>query len=278
MRAYAAINRLRHRFLTYGRVAAWSPSIQGPGGTVLRDYSGRGNDGTLTNMDPASDWVVSGGKRALDFDGTNDYSEFGDKSPWKFGKNDSFVVAGWVRVPNGTTQGTLYTNVVTRDNWPANGGYGLKFANSNTKISAFSGLFTGGTKREVQYATAVNDGKWRHVALVHTPGALALFVDGIQIGSDTAVESEFNHAATLKLGSRIGTDNHFTGQLDDIAIYNRALPHAEIKLLALRRGIAYEQTEFEPYVTQWGSVAAAAAFQAAWGSNATTIAGVASGR
>lgn len=60
-----------------GLVGAWSPCLNPRGGTVLRDLSGRGNHGTLTNMDAATDWVMSGGKTALDFDGLNDYVSFG---------------------------------------------------------------------------------------------------------------------------------------------------------------------------------------------------------
>lgn len=59
-----------------GLVGAWSPCLSPRGGTVLRDLSGRGNHGTLTNMDAATDWVTSGGKTALDFDGSNDRVQF----------------------------------------------------------------------------------------------------------------------------------------------------------------------------------------------------------
>ena len=50
-----------------GCVGAWCPSL-GPTGLTLRDWSGFGNHGTLTNMDPGTDWVLSGGRYALDFD------------------------------------------------------------------------------------------------------------------------------------------------------------------------------------------------------------------
>jgi len=53
-------------------VGAWAPSVSQWGGTILRDLSGQGNHGTLTNMDPATDWVTSGGYGALDFDGSDD--------------------------------------------------------------------------------------------------------------------------------------------------------------------------------------------------------------
>ena len=60
------------RNLLTGLVGAWCPSL-GPSGYTLLDRSGRGNHGTLTNMDAASDWVGTPGGWALDYDGTNDY-------------------------------------------------------------------------------------------------------------------------------------------------------------------------------------------------------------
>jgi hypothetical protein len=57
-------------------VAAWVPSLDtdGDGTTTLTDLRGS-QDGTLTNMDAATDWVAdtgAGGTTALDLDGTND--------------------------------------------------------------------------------------------------------------------------------------------------------------------------------------------------------------
>ena len=53
-------------------LVGWWPMQEG-GGARAFDASGHGNDGTLTNMDPATDWVVTEKGRALDFDGNNDY-------------------------------------------------------------------------------------------------------------------------------------------------------------------------------------------------------------
>ena len=41
-----------------GLVGSWAPYL-GSTGTTLRDWSGHGNHGTLTSMDPATDWVAS---------------------------------------------------------------------------------------------------------------------------------------------------------------------------------------------------------------------------
>jgi hypothetical protein len=56
-----------------GLVGAWCPSFTGATGLQLADISGQANHGVLTGMDPGTDWVASGGKGALDFDGTDDY-------------------------------------------------------------------------------------------------------------------------------------------------------------------------------------------------------------
>ena len=54
-----------------GLVAAWYPAL-GPTGATLHDVSGHHNHGSLTNMSPASDWVVDENGYVLDFDGVDD--------------------------------------------------------------------------------------------------------------------------------------------------------------------------------------------------------------
>ena len=59
-----------HPNLWDGLVGAWMPSL-GVTGETLRDVSGNGNHGTLTNMDAASDWVGTSKGLALDYTGGN---------------------------------------------------------------------------------------------------------------------------------------------------------------------------------------------------------------
>ena len=53
--------------LWQGCVGAWCPSVDRSRSTLLTDFSGRGNNGLLTGMDPGTDWVASNDKIALDF-------------------------------------------------------------------------------------------------------------------------------------------------------------------------------------------------------------------
>lgn len=63
--------RSRAPELWEGLVGCWP--LQEGGGATAYDASGWGNDGTLTNMDPATDWVTTPNGTGLDFDKSNDY-------------------------------------------------------------------------------------------------------------------------------------------------------------------------------------------------------------
>ena len=54
-------------------IVAWWPMEEGAG-TTIYDRTSNANNGTMTNMDAATDWVQdANGNYALDFDGSNDY-------------------------------------------------------------------------------------------------------------------------------------------------------------------------------------------------------------
>ena len=278
MRAYAAINRLRHRFLTYGRVAAWSPSIQGPGGTVLRDYSGRGNDGTLTNMDPATDWVVSSGREALDIE-TNDYiSLTKGYSPGK----KAMSVAGWAKFDSLAASMPIYTETINGNSATNR----LSLAVTASGEARLAGRANDGdsfTVFALGNSGTVVTGKWCHIIGVYdaNTGNHKVYVNGRDdtastTGGTVAFDSDAPDVVVIGWNA---VSNYLNGCLGGVDIWNRVISPYEAQVLALRPDVIYEEDEVSPYATQWGSVATAeAAFQAAWGANATTIAGVASGQ
>ena len=85
--------------LTGGIIGCWSPSL-GATGYLLRDVSGQNNHGTLTNMDPGTDWVASEKGLALDFDGSNDYIQTAPARGLQ-GANSEVTFAAWVSVKAG---------------------------------------------------------------------------------------------------------------------------------------------------------------------------------
>jgi hypothetical protein len=236
-----------------GCVFAAAPCL-GASGSVLRDWSGRQNHGTLTNMDPGTDWVASGGRWALDFDGTNDYVEA--PSQQMTGIID-VTVSLWIypRVTSGT-QWIIgrYANTTDFNGWylygnPASG----FFFDGRESVSAY--LSSGGS------GAYTANSRWFHVCGVKRANRWSIWVDGIEKnaatvgnGTTTFADNVFRFGGVYVLTTSYYGDE----QLDDIRVYNRALSPQEVRLLASRRGIAYELDQRIRYVDQGGG------FSAAW--------------
>ena len=76
---------------------------------------------------------------------------------------------------------------------------------------------------------AVNS-KWHQYSIIHNGQLILFFVDG----NETARHSAQNINTTGKsliIGARIDLEYPFTGPIDDVRIYNRALSAAEVKTL-----------------------------------------------
>ena len=85
--------RPRYPNLWHGLVGAWGSGL-GPTGVTFDDQSRFGNNGTLTAMNLATDWVVSEGRYALDLDGSDDFIEIG--SIPNFSITANWTIMGWV--------------------------------------------------------------------------------------------------------------------------------------------------------------------------------------
>lgn len=254
-----------------GCVGAWAPCL-GPTGLRLHDHSRFGNWGALTNMDAATDWLVSSGKFALDFDGSNDLVEI----PFRF--NSTGAIAFWYR---GSTEPgtaiylgnklTIGTEVYLGQ--PVTGSLTNELITFSNDVGANSRIFayTSATRTELF------DNNWHHVAIVlrQENTAPEIYLDGIlrtvSSGSASLASWSIGNAAatTLQIGAQNFSGNSFflTGQLDDIRIYNRPPNQANIKLLATYRGVAYQRRLRKSYfASQIGPT-----FRAAWARNSNYI-------
>src|SRR3990167_6135641 len=88
-----------------GLVGYWSFDV-GKGGAKAVDMSGRGNNGTLTNMNTTAAWV--GGKigNALNFDGSND---FVNATKLSLGTGN-FSFSAWVNLQSQTNLECVFGN------------------------------------------------------------------------------------------------------------------------------------------------------------------------
>jgi hypothetical protein len=200
-------------------------------------------------MDPPTDWVRSSGQYALDFDGANDYVNCGTASGLK---PTGFTYSAWIR-PN--AQSFAYNQIMGWDAGASNLAVCTLLLKSNRTLAFYvaggpfgsydgNGVFT------------LSIGLWYHIAATLTATTAIGYVNGVLDRSVTGGAANIA-AGAFWIGGQNGYANRFfSGQIDDVAVYNRALTAGEIRTLSRRRGIAYEARRNQDY----GS----SGFQAAW--------------
>lgn len=247
--------RSRYPRLWDGCVGAWCPSL-GVSGYRVPDYTTAMNWGTLTSMDPATDWVVSRGGYALDFDGANDRVVTG--STYASGTG-AFSVAFWWDGRDTAQYNMLVTqranafNSASDHTWGiGNGNYAIGPANTK-KIGVL--LYTPGNYRIHLTIGDFNSGM-RHYGFVATGSTVDIYVDGIAVSQSVAnVAGSYPNITQLNsvaFGGSPGADASLlaNGIMDDVRIYSRALHPMEWRLLATRRAIAYEPATRPAYYTE----------------------------
>jgi len=231
---------------------AWYKFDEG-NGAIARDSSGKGHDGRLVGRPK---WTTGRLGGAIEFDGRDDFVELAGRGPAGF-MHDSFrgrSICLWVRQDEAAKAGDVYdeggtsTGIVIRL-----GAEGLRIACSSWDSRKF-----------LPAMPAPALGTWHHVAVVFNRGALTAFVGGRKAVSARAPYTEISKhnddgglgacARSDVLGRIWGTGRnlrglHFTGLLDDVRIYNRALAPEEVEALVTGRapaapGPAPEETEF----------------------------------
>lgn len=232
-----------------GEVLWWCPSLDtsGNGTTTLTDLSSSGYNGTLTNMDAATDWVAdtgSGGVRALDFDGSNDYVSGLSTAVQSL---STASVSFWVK---STTEARLAFSIY-KQNDLGNGlfiGIGQNLTGAFTnELVTFARTVSGSTTNQAAYTTATRteilDGNWHHVAMIFN-SAYTLYLDGSSkslsfSGTDNgAFSSGITGLDRVTIAARDVSASRvpLLGRMDDVRVFNRAISASEITALASKRG------------------------------------------
>ena len=225
---YGTYDESAYPHLWDGVIAAWCPSL-GPTGDRLHNLSRYNNWGTLSNMDPATDWVVSGGQYALDFDGASDNVSF---STITF--SGPFSVSLWcLKRTNGSANEREVIGNTT------DGNVFIGFTSTTTLVSGS----TSGTKT---FSGAITNNTVNHLLVTRDGGNTArVFINGRE--SSTGGLSMTGNMPINVLGQYLnGTGGNapfsWDGWIDDVPFYNRALSAGEAQqLYLLGRAGMYER-------------------------------------
>lgn len=78
-------------------------------------------------------------------------------------------------------------------------------------------------------------GSWHHWAFVKDAfaGLMRIYKDGILVSQNTSAAASIDNSSSTRLGSALdGSSGFFRGKMDEMRIYNLALPHSNIVFLA----------------------------------------------
>jgi hypothetical protein len=198
-------------------------------GTNVADHSGNNHNGVLTG----GIWIP-GGKfgGALHFDGFSTVAV----QPFP-NATASFSVSSWIRSPAtpfdaGAADATPFETVLSTE-FARAGGWEL-----NLEETTPTGIHTAYWDRTakaytIEECTCVKANEWTHVVSVLDGGAhtLSLYVNGSLAGSVPAPHPISPGTLGLFMGHWFGPGRFLVGDIDDVAIYSRALELAEVTAL-----------------------------------------------
>lgn len=231
-----------HENLWLNCIGAWCPSQQRARGvSTLTDHSPFNNPGTLTNMDPGTDWVPSEGKYGIRFgDATNEHVLASNKLSNQAGTVFAFFMS--------ESQG--HTGYVVGH---FNGGSRLYILWANGTITFSVGSTNPLVQLTGNFANTIYSaaGTWSGGA----SGSGELFVNGSPKGS-AAYTGLNTFLSTIPIGNISLLNTPLIGIVYEVRFYNRVLTPSEIRTLSFRRGIAYEtQRRTRAYVAGGGPAA-----------------------
>jgi hypothetical protein len=215
---FSAGNNKRLIDQAQGLVGYW-PFDEGSG-TIAKDYSGNGNNGTLVN---GPTWTTGKVGGALSFDGVDDYVRV-PYNPNLNVLNNKFTIAMWL---NMNTQTGTERYILGKFNY-LNSGYYIFMYSGENKVS-FG--FHGGGIVWILKTSDITYNQWQHIAVTLDGNIMKVYLNGILISSTNGVGAIGTDTNNLTIGGitpslRVG--NKF---IDDARIYNRALSDAEIQAL-----------------------------------------------
>jgi len=214
------------------------------GGTIAKDFSEKGNDGTLKN---GPKWVDGKLGKALEFDGdkqqsvTTIASTMMDPYPYTF--------VAWVKLSEYNPDGN--TGAVVMGNYSGDSKGSIFYISSTGILSIRPHPGT-----DLKGKTAIPIGEWTHIATTLEGTSLKVYVNGEEDGSGTSAGYAGGLSKTFAIAKASWYDgSFFSGIIDEVGLFNKALTKDEIKSIMIA-GILGKAAIFstDKLTTTWAMV------------------------
>lgn len=207
-------------------MSAWYPLDEPTGGTAFEQVLGA--NGVDVNGPPHVPGKV---RRSRSFNGLNQYVQAANAANLNFGTGD-LTIDAWVR----SSQTTGEQSIVTKRFPDLELGYSLYLKQGRLAVRFAGGAPSMGTEYWATAGPLVADGAWHHVAATlkrtGTGAGVRLFVDGtVVLTSAPWTGGNLTNSEPLFIGGRVDfgvPHSYFSGQIDEVELFQRALPPGEI--------------------------------------------------
>jgi Concanavalin A-like lectin/glucanases superfamily/Lamin Tail Domain/CotH kinase protein/Bacterial TSP3 repeat len=199
-------------------------------GTTAFDSSGNGRNGTYNGgVTLGQEGSGPEGSLTARFDGATGYVQL----PGTWGGGVEATVEAWVNTEAPVT-GDFQSIIATPD-----GG----FTHFQLHTAGNAGAYTSAGFLALPIPPPTPTGRWRHIAMTIKSGDSRIYVDGTELGTPVTTTFTSISPATYAPGTTRGVrlaNGHqggrwFRGRLDEVAIYNQALPPERVRAHYLAR-------------------------------------------
>jgi glucose/arabinose dehydrogenase len=191
-------------------------------GTIAADRSPNANIGTISG----ATWTTEGrfGK-ALSFDGANDWVTVADSNSLDL--TTGLTLEAWVfPTANG---GGSWRNVLIKER---SGGevYNL-YANADTNAPVVFVVRSSqpDAPLDARGTAQIPLNTWTHLAATYDGGTVRMYVNGTEVGSRPGSGTVLTSTGALRIGGNSLWGEYFSGRIDEVRVYNRALTASEIQ-------------------------------------------------
>ena len=171
----------------------------------------------------APSWVRGKNGSAVSLDGSNDYIGIGQTFNSSLVRNTPFSISAWIKPKTVSINQSIVSNADMSSPY-----IGIEFLVTSTGVLRFDLSDTASTLFRVSApAATITAGSWQHVMVTYDGSGSAAGIKLYKNGKLLSSTIEYNTANTnavsttdFQIGSRDGANQLFSGEIDEVKIYN----------------------------------------------------------
>lgn len=189
--------------------------------TFVGDFSGKGNKGSFGS--PIPTWTTGKFGKGLNFGATTEVNI--PDSPL-FDLTGDLTLTAWIK---GTDNDSLWQTIVGRMD-AANLDWDYALFASNSSNGRPGCYYGGGSTHQLNADPGydVKNNEWTFLVCSWDGSNRMIYIDGVLRGSDSNTTGVSNSSYPLQVGDVGAPGTGYTGFIDEVRIYNRALSTAEV--------------------------------------------------